>query len=168
MVHALTDSIAPAVLLIEDDFIHGGLIKTALSAAGVHVCMAVTEAEAEDVLHVFLPDVIITDWDSDGIDGRAFVKALRAKCQPQTRIPAILMTQSPVTDALRLELLEDDFSWILQKPFSMSGLPRLVRSVLAEQSHAKSERVHSQAVRHFSDFVPLLGINDKPESRRAH
>lgn len=167
MVHALADSIAPAVLLIEDDFIHGGLIKTALSAAGVHVCMAVTEAEAADVLHVFLPDVIIADWDTDGIDGRAFIKALRAKCQPPSRIPAILMTQSAVTDALRLELLEDDFSWVLQKPFSMSGLPRLVRTVIAEKSRAKSERVHAQAVRHFSDFLPLLGIHNKPESRRA-
>jgi DNA-binding response OmpR family regulator len=144
------DPAAPGVLLLEDDFIHGGLIKSALAATGVHVCMAVTVAEAADVLNVFLPDVIIADWDVYGIDGRAFVKALRARGEAQSRIPAILMTESPVDDAMRLDLLEDDFGWVLSKPFPMVSLPRLVRSVLKDRCNSKSQRIHSQAVRNTS------------------
>ncbi len=157
MVHALTDPnpVAPAVLLLEDDFIHGGLIKSALAAAGVHVCMTVTEVEAADVMNVFLPDIIIADWDADGIDGRGFVKTVRAKSDIQSRIPAILMTRSPIDDATRLELLEDDFGWVLRKPFSMASLPGLVRSVLKDCCNEKSKRVQSQAVRQFNEIVPL-------------
>lgn len=144
------DSAAPRVLLLEDDFIHGGLIKSALAATGVRVCMAVTEAEAADVLSVFLPDVIIADWDPAGIDGRAFVKALRTRGEAQSRIPAILITETPVNDATKLDLLEDDFGWVLSKPFPMVILARLVRSVLKDCCSSKSQRIHSQAVRSMS------------------
>ncbi|HYG77978.1 MAG TPA: response regulator [Planctomycetota bacterium] len=143
---SVLQTLLPSALLIEEDFIHGGLIKSELAVAGIDVRMAVTELEASDMLGSMNPDLIICDWDTPGIDGRELLGCLKRKAAELSNIPVILMTTRKVDATLRSELMREGFRWILRKPLVLSVLPGACKRAMSECRNTKSRRVSTRPI----------------------
>jgi DNA-binding response OmpR family regulator len=133
--------IFPSALLIEEDFIHGSLLKAALATCRINVRMAVTEAEASDVLSVFCPDLILADWDVCGIDGRSFIAAMRKQFSALANVPVILMTSRNVEESSLLTLANHGFGWVLSKPVSMPELEHAVQEAISARPMVQSPEI---------------------------
>jgi len=121
----------PAALLLEDDLVHGALLRMVLEASGFAAPVAATLDEALGALNGTLPNLILVGWDIDGIDGRAILGKLRARVPGLARVPVLLMTDRELCARTRLELALEGYTWVLQKPIVMTSLPKLIAHVLA-------------------------------------
>lgn len=126
----------PAVLILEDDLVHGSLLKMVLEEAELEVHLASAASEAIQIATERMPDMILVEWDSDGIDGRAMLTFLRMRMSALAQVPLALMTDREISSALRGDLALEGYDWILQKPLVMTSMPKLIRRSLAE-AHAK-------------------------------
>ncbi|MCY3020034.1 MAG: response regulator [Planctomycetota bacterium] len=141
-----------SVLLIDDDLLHGALIRAVLETAGISVFTACSEQEACDVLRTTIPDALLVGWDAEGIDGRAVLTRLKARMPLLRGVPAVLMTDRDLCDRARRELLQAGHEWVLQKPVVVTSLPKLVAHAVAEaRSRARESRYVRQSRVHFID-----------------
>jgi CheY-like chemotaxis protein len=76
------------------------------------------------------PDLVLADWDSEGVDGRAAVKALQGSSRIAGKTPAILLTDRRVPHVLATALAREGFRWVLRKPLVLSSLPKLIHRTL--------------------------------------
>ena len=78
---------------------------------------------------VKIPDVVLLDWDTDGVDGEAVLRGLRSN--PDTRrVPVILLTNRAVPEAIRRDLAGYGVHWILEKPIVPLSLPKLIERTI--------------------------------------
>ena len=64
---------------------------------------------------VQIPDLILLDWDTDGVDGEAVLRGLRSNPEMR-RVPIILLTNRGVSEGVRRDLATYGVHWILEKP----------------------------------------------------
>ena len=119
------------VLVIDDEHYTRKVIRTLLMAMGVkHVQEAADGNSGLDVICTVAPDIILCDWEMPGLDGPAFVRAVRSpETFPHPDIPIIMLTahgeRSRVVEAARLGIHE-----YLLKPVSSQSLQARLLSVI--------------------------------------
>jgi len=132
------------VLLVEDNPMILGLLRDAISPLATVV--PVTDA-ADALLRTVedTPDLIITDYQMPGMDGRQLLEKLRAR--PATsKIPVILMaTKADITD--RLKPIEEDLADFIAKPFFVKDAILRIRRVLDRITLEKMTREGGSSVR---------------------
>lgn len=109
-------------MLVEDepDILHTTALL--LEHHGYAVIMASSPASALQLLDADLPDIIVTDYMMPGMDGRAFVRALRERPGAR-RIPVVMMSAV----APRGDGAWDKF---LRKPVDIADLVQALRTLL--------------------------------------
>lgn len=108
------------ILLIEDDEAALETYKIALENAGYRVLTASSGTEGVELARRHLPEVVLSDINMPGMDGRNVLKVLREDLQMGSR-QIVLMTGNThnVTTRAAMELGADDF---LAKPFGVAEL----------------------------------------------
>jgi DNA-binding response OmpR family regulator len=119
------------VLLVDDEFYMRKVVRTLLLAMGVtDVHDAADGASGLSAIRTLNPDVVLLDWQMDGMNGPEFVRRVRS---PDTfahpNVPVIMLTghgeHSRVVEAMRLGVHE-----FLVKPVSGKALYERLASVL--------------------------------------
>lgn len=111
------------VLLVEDNEHFRRLVKTILHAVNVRdIAEAGDGAEALERLSTFEADLCIVDWRMEGMDGLAFVRAIRQpEGSPNPYLPIIMCT-GYTESALVLEARDAGVTEFLAKPISARSL----------------------------------------------
>lgn len=119
------------VLLIEDNEHFRRLVKTILHAVNIRdVAEAGNGAEALDLLRTFEADFCIADWRMEGMDGMAFVRAVRtAPDSPNPYLP-IIMCSGYTETALVLEARDAGVTEFLAKPISARSLLTRILAII--------------------------------------
>jgi DNA-binding response OmpR family regulator len=120
----------PSILFVDDETAITNQVGAFLERAGFRVQCEADGAQALQRIEALQPDLVILDVLLPGMDGRALLRALRAKGD---RRPVILLTQVGEASerALALEEGADDY---LNKPFDPRELLARIRAVL-RRSH---------------------------------
>ena len=152
------------ILLIEDDEAALETYKIALENAGYRVLTASSGTEGVELARRHLPEVVLSDINMPGMDGRNVLKVLRDDLQMGSR-QIVLMTGNThnVTTRAAMELGADDF---LAKPF---GVAELLGCIEARLQRAKLHwRVDTKVVDELRStlrstlphefFTPLAGM----------
>jgi signal transduction histidine kinase len=152
------------ILLIDDDEIILNTFSLALRSHGHRVLTAASGDEGITLAREQLPDLIISDINMPGTDGRSVLQALRADPLLSAK-QIVLMTgnTAAVTPRTGMNLGADDF---LVKPFSLDGLLRCVDARLrrAELNSRVEDRMILDLRSTLSStlphelFTPLAGI----------
>jgi len=114
------------LLLVEDDSMVGGLLKTALSEAGysVELCADAEGGELAMKLHSF--EAVILDIGLPDKSGLDLLKSLR---RAQSEVPVLILSArfTPPDRVLGLDLGADDY---MVKPFDLDELLARLRSII--------------------------------------
>jgi two-component system, chemotaxis family, chemotaxis protein CheY len=119
------------ILIVDDEFYMRKVIRTLLLAMGVtNVHDAADGASGLTALSTLDPDVVILDWQMDGMNGPEFVRRVRSPGSfPYPNVPIVMLTghseRSRVVEAMRLGVHE-----FLVKPVSGKALRERLVSVL--------------------------------------
>ncbi len=161
------------ILLIDDDQTILSMFGMALRHDGYQVLTADNGEEGIQLARTHLPDLIISDINMPGTDGKTVLKTLRSD-PAIASLQIVLMTGNPsaVTPRKGMELGADDF---LVKPFGHNELTSCVEARLRRahihwrlEDKAISElrsTLHSTLPHEF--FTPLAGILGLTELLRS-
>lgn len=116
------------ILVVEDDQDVARLIAVILGGAGFSVTVAITAAEAVQVLGREPYDAVVTDVRMPGASGLALLNRLRGTPETKT-LPVVVVTGSPGDDLGRTIALVPNTAY-LQKPFQAEALVGALRGVL--------------------------------------
>src|SRR5690349_8445504 len=100
------------MLVIDDEHYTRKVIKTLLMSMGVKSIQEAPDGHAGlEVIRTFAPHVVLCDWEMPGMDGPAFVRAVRSpETFPCPDVPIIMLTahgeRSRVVEAARLGINE--------------------------------------------------------------
>jgi two-component system, chemotaxis family, chemotaxis protein CheY len=118
------------ILIVDDEFTTRKVVRTLLLAMGViDVHEAADGASGLLAIDAIDPDVVILDWQMDGMNGPAFMRRVRGPEFSHPNVPIIMLTghreQARVVEAMRLRVHE-----FLVKPVSGQALHERLASVL--------------------------------------
>jgi CheY-like chemotaxis protein len=136
VLHALCGSTGRPLLMVDDDDLGRGKMRTALEQQGWTVTEASDGRDALAKLSEARPDVIILDLMMPEMDGFEFLDEMRRKAEWRD-IPVVVVTAKELTDADRIRL-NGGVGRIIQKTHRDDML-REMRSALAKYL----ERRHS-------------------------
>lgn len=126
----------PRLLLIDDDAAITGELGAFLQRSGFEVEVAGDGRAGLDAVARGMPDIAVCDVLMPRLDGREFVRQIRAK---QSWLPIILLTQ--VGEAYeRSAALDEGADDYLNKPFAPHELVSRVRAVLRRSRHGGPAR----------------------------
>ncbi|MFB3814717.1 MAG: DUF4388 domain-containing protein [Terriglobales bacterium] len=132
------------VLVVDDNPLVIGVLRQAIAPLAT-VCSAANGADALRQAGSENPDLIVSDFQMPGLDGRQLLEQLRA--QPTTaRIPLILVATRTDIDE-RLKPLRDDVEAFLEKPFFAADARACVKRVLDKIALEKMARGGETVVR---------------------
>lgn len=115
------------VLLVEDNPMVMDLLRDALTPLATVVCAS---DAADALLHTVEtpPDLIVSDYQMPGMDGRQLLDKVRSR-KATAHIPVILMaTKADITE--RLKAMEEDVADFIAKPFFVKDVVLRVKRVL--------------------------------------
>ena len=130
------------ILVVEDLLPILGLTKSVLNVFGFK--NLVSARNGEEAFKVFCeeePDLVITDWIMDPIDGVEFIKMIREdKRSPNPYVPVILMTG--YSNRMRVENARDiGITEFLAKPYSARDLyNRIVQIIENPRQFVKTKQ----------------------------
>jgi PAS domain S-box-containing protein len=118
------------VLLVEDDGDARSMLAAVLEAHGARVTACATAEAALQVMCAMTPDLVISDIGMPGMDGYAFIQALRAAEQAaaQDAVPAVALTAYARADD-RMQALANGFQMHVAKPVQPSELVAVAQSL---------------------------------------
>lgn len=116
------------MLFVAGDSMHTELILMVLFER-MTVTMLSHAGASSPAISLQTPDVILLDWDTEGVDGEAFLRGLRANPELSC-VPIILLTNRIVSECVRRELATFGVHWILEKPIVPLSLPKLVERTI--------------------------------------
>lgn len=114
------------LLLVEDDPMVGGLLKTALGQAGYNVDLCADAECAEHSMKVQTFDAVVLDIGLPDRSGLDLLKSLR---RAQLEVPVLILSArfTPPDRVLGLDLGADDY---MVKPFDLDELLARLRSII--------------------------------------
>ncbi len=124
------------VLLVDDNPMILGMLKQALAQLA-HVT---TATDAPDALLKAVdqpPDVLITDYRMNGMDGRQLVEKLRARPATMNVAVVLLATKADIAERLNLERPVDEF---IEKPFYLREAVQRIKRVIDKIALEKMAR----------------------------
>jgi two-component system chemotaxis response regulator CheY len=119
------------VLVVDDEHYMRKVVRTLLMSIGVRTIYEAPDGPAGlDLIRTARPDVVILDWQMPGLDGAAFMRAVRSPATfPYPDVPIIMLTghgqRSRVIEAVQIGVNE-----FLLKPVSSKALQDRLISVL--------------------------------------
>ena len=116
---------APLVLVVDDDADIRNLLARYLTQEGWSVALASQTNEAEDILGLLVPEVVVLDIMMPGESGIQFARRLRSG---GSRLPLLLLSAKGSADD-RIEGLEAGASDYLSKPFDPRELLLRLRNL---------------------------------------
>jgi phosphate regulon transcriptional regulatory protein PhoB len=116
------------ILFVEDEAPIRDMVRFALSRAGMEMLEAGSVREAEDVLRIRRPDLVLLDWMLPERSGIALLRHIRQD-EGLSDIPVILLT-ALAEEARRVQGLEAGADDYVVKPFSPPELIARIRAVL--------------------------------------
>ena len=127
----MTESIAPHILVVDDDPQICELLNEYLAESGLRVSTAATGKQMMQILTDEAVDLVVLDLRLAGEDGMAIARSLRE----QSAIPIVMLTgvREEADRVMGLELGADDY---LTKPFSPRELLARIRTVLRRTKSA--------------------------------
>src|SRR5271170_2057042 len=145
----MSESIAPHILVVDDDPQIRALLEEYLAASGLRVSAAATGKAMSQTLADEAIDLIVLDLRLAGEDGMAIARSLR----DQSAIPIVMLTgvRDEADRVMGLELGADDY---LTKPFSPRELLARIRTVLRRTQGTVAGAVRQREVRayRFGEF----------------
>src|SRR5213594_3766559 len=117
--------VAKQILVVDDEAYLRDVHVLVLSAAGYAATALATAVEALTRLADIRPDLILLDMSLPGMDGREFLKRLRASALWR-RLPVILSSGFPTDD---IAALAETNTEVLAKPFTDVALLTRVRGL---------------------------------------
>jgi CheY-like chemotaxis protein len=145
------------VLVVDDEYYSRKVIRTLLTSIGVtNIFDAEDGAAGLEAVRIVGPDVVLVDWEMPGMDGAAFVKAVRTPGGfPQPNVPIIMLTGHSerwrVVEAMRLGVNE----YILKPVSSKMLLERLVTTLTKPRPIVKVGRYYGPEPRPASSYKPV-------------
>ncbi len=128
--------------MVVDDSVHMlRIVKTIFVTMGitrVQYLSSVKAARAE-LLHM-QPDIIITDWEMNPVNGLSFTRELRREGGYFSRVPIILLTGHTEYERV-MEAIQSGVSDVLAKPVSIEILHRRLCRIVDISSMSASEYV---------------------------
>jgi CheY-like chemotaxis protein len=122
------------VLVVDDDVDALDLASAILTRAGAETRLAVSVAEALDVLRQWRPDVLVSDIEMPGEDGYSLMRTVRAlNAEEGGRIPAVALTAYGRLQA-RLSSLTAGFSMHVRKPVDPVELTTIIATLTERPS----------------------------------
>ncbi|HVH86701.1 MAG TPA: response regulator [Terriglobales bacterium] len=125
------------VLLVDDNPMIVGLLKQAVSP---HAAVEAFSNSAEALLRVVeeAPDLIISDFNMPGLNGKQLIEKVRGRSQT-ARLPAILIgTRGEINEQLRS--MQDQLEDLLEKPFFVKEISARIKRVVDKISLEKLAR----------------------------
>lgn len=119
------------VLLVEDNMHMRALLRSMLQAYGIRAIRdAHNGQQAIDQLLNYTPDIVITDWVMEPVDGIALTRYLRSDdASPDNFLPVIMVTGH--TQEWRvLQARDAGVTEFLGKPVSAEGLYQRIQAVI--------------------------------------
>mgnify|MGYP001568584512 CR=1 FL=1 len=113
------------ILLVDDEEINRQTIGDFLSRRGHRVRMAPDGAEALRLMDGDPPDLVISDIEMPGMDGIAFLKAIRGRFPD---LPVILMTGYATVDTAIAALRSRAYDY-LKKPIRLQELQACIQRI---------------------------------------
>jgi two-component system, cell cycle response regulator DivK len=120
---AMTEGLAPLVLIVDDNQQNARLARDVLRAAGLRTIEAVSGVDALAQARDAQPAVILMDIRLPDMDGGDVARQLKADARTQT-IPVIAMTSLALGER---SFLEAGFDGYLEKPIDVREFPDEVR-----------------------------------------
>ena len=125
------------VLLVDDNPMIVGLLKQAVSP---HAAVEAFSNSAEALLRVVeeAPDLIISDFNMPGLNGKQLIEKVRGRSQT-ARLPAILIgTRGEINEQLRS--MQDQLEDLIEKPFFVKEISARIKRVVDKISLEKLAR----------------------------
>lgn len=117
-------SIAPRILIVDDDPQFRRTLHLALGSCGYKTCDAADGEEALEAVAASVPDLVVLDWQLPGMDGIQTCRALRARYN----VPVILVSGNRSSSKdLALDAGASDY---LAKPFAIKDLLTRIESAV--------------------------------------
>jgi len=114
------------ILVVDDEFGIGELLRDVLSDAGHEVLLAMNGRQALEVMGRELPDLVLLDFMMPVLDGPGVVNAM-AKDPAISKIPVILMSSLP--EATLAGRVQGHVGYVL-KPFRIDDILTLTSAAL--------------------------------------
>jgi two-component system, cell cycle response regulator DivK len=120
-------SVAPLVLVVDDDARNRKLARDVLRAAGLRTIEAASGAESLALANTHLPDLVLLDLRLPDMAGTEVARRLHAGARTAT-IRVVALSASRDTGQEE-RLLAVGFAGYLEKPIDVSAFPSQVRSL---------------------------------------
>jgi YesN/AraC family two-component response regulator len=145
------------VLVIDDEFYARKVIRTLLTAIGIrNIYEAEDGASGLEATRALAPDVVLVDWEMPGLDGAAFVKAVRSPGEfPLPNVPIVMLTghgeRWRVVEALRLGVNE----YLLKPVSSKMLLDRMIAILTKPRPIVRAGKYYGPEPRRASAYKPV-------------
>lgn len=145
------------VLVVDDEYYTRKVIRTLLTAIGVtDIHDAEDGPRGLEAIRAIGPDVVLVDWEMPGMDGAAFVKAVRSPTEfPLPNVPIIMLTghgeRWRVEEALRLGVNE----YLLKPVSSKTLLDRMMATLTKPRPIVKVGKYYGPEPRQASPYKPV-------------
>ncbi len=108
------------VLVVDDEPDSNEVVSAVLMVRGAEVRVAGSAAQALDVLHAWIPDLVVCDIGMPERDGYSLLRAMRER-PALARVPAIALTAYATRDD-RIRILGAGFQLHITKPIDPEEL----------------------------------------------
>ncbi len=156
------------ILVVDDNKNMLELMGTILYAIGVRNVFETTEAaQGLRELQHFKPDIIITDWHMEPMNGVEFVKRVRrGKKSPNPYVPIIMLT-GYTEMALVVEARDAGINEFLVKPISPKSLYARIAAILDGVRPFIRSEAYFGPCRRRKDIGPPKGVEERREDVRS-
>ena len=151
------------VMVVDDNRHMRTLVCSILHALKIKNIKEVGDGEgALTEINAFEPDIVITDWQMEPMDGMTLVKTIRYSSEPMIRhVPIIMLTGH--ADAKRVQQARDSgIHEFLAKPVSAESLLARLLNVMGNPRPFMRTDQYFSPDRRRQDVGPLPGETERP------
>ena len=156
------------ILVVDDSKNMFVLITTILRAIGVRDVFEITEAEKalSEFAH-FKPDIVITDWHMEPMNGVEFVKRVRRGKHSSDPFVPIIMLTGHTKISLVFEARDAGINEFLVKPISPKSLYARIAAILDGTRPFIQSDAYFGPCRRRKDVGPPTGVTERRQNMRA-